>query len=229
MRKLFTVRVKDENGQDSHLLNWPPCGFCLLWCAVVCTDSAQHSAWQQSAQETAVYALPCRRAKAVGWKRNTKHVNKWSQLRSQLDRKYCFMICANIVQKQCSYRLLGVVTRLVVVSNLYSRSRRAAFWPAISVLHLHFSQQSQYAVGDVLLSLVNTTKGLFRIISNEVPVLLRESPTKKSNFKLCLKALQLSKVGIWMHLTYPILSGQCFVCILERVTNFYQLSALQCI
>lgn len=52
-----------------------------------------------------------------------------------------------------SYLLFGVVTRLVVVSNLYSRSRRAAFWPAISVLHLHFSQQSQYAVGEVLFSL----------------------------------------------------------------------------
>lgn len=56
-----------------------------------------------------------------------------------------------------SYRLFGVVTRLVVVSNLYSRSRRAAFCPAISVLHLHFSQQSQYAVGEVLFSLANIT------------------------------------------------------------------------
>lgn len=56
-----------------------------------------------------------------------------------------------------SYRLFGVVTRLVVVSNLYSRSRRAAFCPAIRVLHLHFSQQSQYAVGDVLFSLANMT------------------------------------------------------------------------
>lgn len=56
-----------------------------------------------------------------------------------------------------AYRLLGVVTRLVVVSNLYSRSRRAAFCPAIRVLHLHFSQQSQYAVGDVLFSLANIT------------------------------------------------------------------------
>lgn len=56
-------------------------------------------------------------------------------------------------KKQLSYRLFGVVTRLVVVSNLYSRSRRAAFCPAIRVLHLHFSQQSQYAVGDVLFSL----------------------------------------------------------------------------
>lgn len=68
------------------------------------------------------------------------------------------------VQKhQWSYLLFGVVTRLVVVSNLYSRSRRAAFWPAISVLHLHFSQQSQYAVGEVLLSLVKN-KGHFRIM-----------------------------------------------------------------
>lgn len=68
------------------------------------------------------------------------------------------------VQKhQWSYRLFGVVTRLVVVSNLYSRSSRAAFWPAISVLHLHFSQQSQYAVGEVLLSLVKN-KGRFRIM-----------------------------------------------------------------
>lgn len=57
---------------------------------------------------------------------------------------------------QRSYRLFGVVTRFVVVSNLYSRSRRAAFWPAISVLHLHFSQQSQYAVGEVLFSLAKS-------------------------------------------------------------------------
>ncbi len=48
-----------------------------------------------------------------------------------------------VQRTQGSYLLFGVVTRLVVVSNLYSRSRRAAFWPAISVLHLHFSQQSQ--------------------------------------------------------------------------------------
>ena len=51
------------------------------------------------------------------------------------------------------YLLFGVVTRSVVVRSLYRRSSRAAFWPAISVLHLHFSQQSQYAVGEVLLSL----------------------------------------------------------------------------
>lgn len=57
----------------------------------------------------------------------------------------------------CVYRLFGLVTRLVVVSSLYSRSRRAAFCPAISVLHLHFSQQSQYAVGEVLLSLGRKT------------------------------------------------------------------------
>lgn len=82
------------------------------------------------------------------------------------------------VQKaQRSYLLFGVVTRLVVVSNLYSRSRRAAFWPAIRVLHLHFSQQSQYAVGEVLFSLrINGGK---RMIRHMIEIQVMKSNVKK--------------------------------------------------
>ena len=56
------------------------------------------------------------------------------------------------------YLLLLRVTRSVSASSLLSRSILTPCWPAIRALHLHFSQQSQYAVGEVLFSLKLLTK-----------------------------------------------------------------------
>lgn len=48
-----------------NLQRWQLCGSCLLWCVVVCTDSAQHFVWPQSGPGTVIYAPPWRR-KPVG-------------------------------------------------------------------------------------------------------------------------------------------------------------------
>lgn len=55
--------------------------------------------------------------------------------------------------EQATNLLLGMVTRSVSVSSLCNSVKRALCRPATSALHLHFSQQSQYAVGAVFFNL----------------------------------------------------------------------------
>lgn len=59
-----------------------------------------------------------------------------------------------------THRLLGLDTRFVSVINLSRTWNLYAWFPATSALHLHFSQQSQYAVGEV------RWKGNFQLRNN---------------------------------------------------------------
>ena len=56
---------------------------------------------------------------------------------------------------------LESLTRSVSVRMRLRRSYRAAWLPAINDRHLHFSQQSQYAVGDVFFSLHRTAPDFY--------------------------------------------------------------------
>ena len=52
-----------------------------------------------------------------------------------------------------THSLFGLVARSVSLMSLFSSSSRAFCSPGINALHAHFSQQSQYAVGEVRFSL----------------------------------------------------------------------------
>jgi len=80
---------------------------------------------------------------------------------------------------------LESLTRSVSVRMRLSRSYRAAWLPAIKERHLHFSQQSQYAVGDVFFSLYRTAPDFY--FHNNFGM---HSNSAGSQFSIPLKAFQ---------------------------------------
>lgn len=104
--------------------------------------SAPHFDDPPSELRTAKYSLPCN-IKANYIKKVMTVVINFELLGCNIKNwrkvKTCLELCW--------------VTRLVSAISRQSRSKRAVWLPWMSALHLHFSQQSQYAVGEVRFNL----------------------------------------------------------------------------